>query len=96
MTTGCVCLALVFCHLQVSTAYGPFWGWMEGYSSWVSGVADNSLCELFQGKYSSNSPVLYHTVGSTANGLNSWLLLESIPVDSKRAYKFVYSAHSHI
>lgn len=33
-------------RLQVSTAYGPFWGWMEGYASWVSGVADNSLCEL--------------------------------------------------
>ncbi|CAM9297789.1 unnamed protein product, partial [Hapterophycus canaliculatus] len=31
------------CVAWVSTAYGPFWGWMEGYSSWVSGVADNSL-----------------------------------------------------
>lgn len=34
-----------FMCMQVSTAYGPFWGWMEGYCSWVSGVADNSLCE---------------------------------------------------
>ncbi|CAM9248438.1 unnamed protein product [Pylaiella littoralis] len=31
------------CVAWVSAAYGPFWGWMEGYSSWVSGVADNSL-----------------------------------------------------
>ena len=35
----------VFRLPQVSAAYGPFWGWMEGYSSWVSGVTDNSLCE---------------------------------------------------
>lgn len=33
---------------QVSTAYGPFWGWMEGYCSWVSGVADNSLCKWYR------------------------------------------------
>ncbi|CBJ26061.1 conserved unknown protein [Ectocarpus siliculosus] len=31
------------CVAWVSTAFGPFWGWMEGYASWMSGVADNSL-----------------------------------------------------
>eukprot|EP00752_Nemacystus_decipiens_P005119 g4644.t1 len=34
------------CVAWVSTAYGPFWGWMEGFSSWVSGVADNSLYSI--------------------------------------------------
>ena len=39
-------LPRIFFHLpQVSAAYGPFWGWMEGYCSWLSGVVDNSLCE---------------------------------------------------
>lgn len=27
----------------VTAAFGPFWGFQEGYLSWVSGVADNSL-----------------------------------------------------
>ncbi|KAG5178672.1 amino acid permease-domain-containing protein [Tribonema minus] len=27
----------------VSAAFGPYWGFMEGYWSWLSGVADNSL-----------------------------------------------------
>lgn len=25
----------------VSYAFGPFWGWMKGYLSWLSGVTDN-------------------------------------------------------
>lgn len=39
------CLIVLCFVRQVSTAFGPFWGWIEGYCSWVSGVADNSLCE---------------------------------------------------
>ncbi|CAM9668231.1 unnamed protein product, partial [Phaeothamnion confervicola] len=27
----------------VTAAYGPFWGFQEGFLSWLSGVADNSL-----------------------------------------------------
>lgn len=27
----------------VTAAFGPFWGWMEGFWSWVSGVTDNSV-----------------------------------------------------
>lgn len=27
----------------VSYAFGPFWGWIKGYLSWLSGVTDNSL-----------------------------------------------------
>ncbi len=27
----------------VTAAFGPFWGFLEGWLSWVSGVTDNSL-----------------------------------------------------
>jgi len=27
----------------VEAAFGPFWGWMKGYLSWLSGVTDNAL-----------------------------------------------------
>ena len=29
--------------MQVAIAYGPFWGFIKGYVSWLSGVLDNSL-----------------------------------------------------
>lgn len=35
----------------VGTAFGPFWGFIEGYSSWVSGVLDNTIYPLYLAKY---------------------------------------------
>jgi hypothetical protein len=31
------------------TAFGPFWGWMKGWMSWTSGVADNALYPVLVG-----------------------------------------------
>ncbi|GMH34377.1 hypothetical protein BSKO_02211 [Bryopsis sp. KO-2023] len=35
----------------VSAAFGPFWGFVEGFCSWVSGVLDNSVYPLYLAKY---------------------------------------------
>jgi amino acid transporter len=29
--------------LWISAAFGPFWGFQEGWWKWISGVADNTL-----------------------------------------------------
>eukprot|EP00754_Rhynchopus_humris_P040095 Rhum_TRINITY_DN23143_c0_g1::Rhum_TRINITY_DN23143_c0_g1_i1::g.177125::m.177125 len=35
----------------VESAFGPFWGFMEGYMSWVSGVTDNSVYPVLLFQY---------------------------------------------
>lgn len=35
----------------VATAFGPFWGFVEGFCSWVSGVLDNCIYPLYLAKY---------------------------------------------
>ena len=36
---GCVCRYVAW----VTAAFGPFWGFQEGWWSWLSGVTDNSV-----------------------------------------------------
>eukprot|EP00210_Caulerpa_lentillifera_P003135 g2995.t1 len=35
----------------VTAAFGPFWGFQEGFLSWISGVIDNSLYPLILARY---------------------------------------------
>ena len=35
----------------VTAAFGPFWGFLEGAFSWISGVVDNSIYPLFLARY---------------------------------------------
>lgn len=46
----------------VTAAFGPFWGFLEGFLSWTSGVSDNSIYPVLFCDY------LQHVLPSTAGG----------------------------
>eukprot|EP00803_Ostreobium_quekettii_P007487 evm.model.scf_227.3 EVM.evm.TU.scf_227.3 scf_227:35250-42034(+) len=51
----------------VSAAFGPFWGFQEGFLSWVSGVADNSIYPLIlAGNLEVFMPILTHVWATRA------------------------------
>eukprot|EP00903_Cladosiphon_okamuranus_P008709 g8343.t1 len=64
------------CVAWVSAAYGPFWGWMEGYSSWCSGVADNSLYPILFMDYLVS--LLPRDSFLREDGLGRWVCVVSI------------------
>lgn len=35
----------------ITASFGPFWGFIGGFTSWVSGVLDNSLYPLYLAGY---------------------------------------------
>jgi len=53
----------------VTSAFGPFWGFQEGYLSWVSGVADNSLYPILLLDCFLQLAATLPAVGDTFDGL---------------------------
>lgn len=49
----------------VTAAFGPFWGFMEGFWSWVSGVTDNSIYPVLFLSYLGEAPRLPRAVVPT-------------------------------
>ncbi|TFJ81049.1 hypothetical protein NSK_007692 [Nannochloropsis salina CCMP1776] len=59
----------------VESAFGPFWGWMKGYLSWLSGVTDNALYPVLIADYLTS---FFHKEAETigvVDGLHRVLLL---------------------
>ncbi|CAJ1426692.1 unnamed protein product [Effrenium voratum] len=54
----------------VTAAFGPFWGFLEGFLSWVSGVSDNSIYPVLFCDY------LKHVLPCTAEGLPRGLAVD--------------------
>ncbi|KAM3575234.1 hypothetical protein VYU27_002820 [Nannochloropsis oceanica] len=59
----------------VEAAFGPFWGWMKGFLSWLSGVTDNALypvliCDYLVSFFEKEAEVI-----GVAHGIHRVLLL---------------------